>query len=192
METKQAPAITEIVRDNEGALTGEFTALVSVFNNIDVVGDRVVPGAFQDTLKVWETSGDPIPVIWAHQWQDPDLHIGTVVKAEETPEGLLVTGQLDMTNPKAKTVAKLLAERRVKEFSIGYGVREQSQVDDVRELKAIELFEIGPCLKGANPDTVLVSAKTDPGTPSAPPARGPVWRPGELSLRLNLLGVSTL
>ncbi|WP_336250950.1 HK97 family phage prohead protease [Stomatohabitans albus] len=193
METKTAPATIEAGATNDGQLTGEFTALVSVFNNVDSVNDRVKPGAFAATLKAWEASGSPIPVIWSHQWADPDMHIGVVTKAEETGDGLLVEGQLDMENPKARQVAKLLAERRVKEFSFGYDTLASNDVDGVRELIALDLFEVGPTLKGANPATVLVDAKAQPEP--APLLGEPVpvgWPAGELLLRLNLVGAPYL
>lgn len=203
MEMKTAPAEFAAGATDDGQLTGQFTALVSVFGNVDVVKDRVMPGAFTTTLKAWEDTGAPIPVIWSHQWADPDLHIGVVTKAQETEAGLLVEGQLDMENPKARQVAKLLAERRVKEFSFGYDVLAANDVDGVRELHALELFEVGPCLKGANPATVLVDAKTQPaptpqpvadtaGEPKSAPESGEPgsWLPGELTVRLNLLGAN--
>ena len=43
--------------------TGTFEATVAVFGNVDRGGDRIMPGAFKDTLERWKASGDPIPVI---------------------------------------------------------------------------------------------------------------------------------
>jgi Caudovirus prohead serine protease len=51
---------------------GTFEAIVSVFGNVDLVGDRVVKGAFKSSLKRWRESDDPIPVIWSHQWDNLD------------------------------------------------------------------------------------------------------------------------
>ena len=42
--------------------SGTFTALASVFGNVDLVGDRMMKGAFRKTLDQWRESGDPIPV----------------------------------------------------------------------------------------------------------------------------------
>jgi hypothetical protein len=55
---------------------GEFEALVAVFGNVDKGGDRIMPGAFTKTLAAWRASGDPVPVIWSHDWNTPDAHIG--------------------------------------------------------------------------------------------------------------------
>lgn len=148
--------------DGAGALTGEFEAIVSVFGNVDKGGDRVMPGAFTDTLAAWKASGDPIPVIWSHMWENPEAHIGSIDPADatETETGLKVRGTLDVDKPFAAQVAHLLASRRVKEFSFGYSVVNGKRTNDgVMELTKLELFEVGPTLKGMNPATELLAAK---------------------------------
>lgn len=144
--------------------TGEFEALVSVYGNVDLQGDRVMPGAFDNSLKAWQDSGDPIPVIWSHDWGNPNAHIGAVDpnQAKSTPEGLVVRGKLDVeTNPFAAQVYKLMKERRVKEFSFAYDVLgEETAPDKANNLTELGIIEVGPTLKGANPATDLISVKT--------------------------------
>jgi HK97 family phage prohead protease len=142
--------------------TGEFEAIVSVFGNVDHGGDRVMPGAFTNTLAEWRASGAPIPVIWNHDWNNPLAHIGKAdpEQARETDDGLLVRGQLDMHDSYAAKVYDLLAERRVKEFSFGYQVRDSEQKDGATNLTDLELFEVGPTLKGMNPATQLLAVKS--------------------------------
>jgi len=143
-----------------GDASGEFKALVSVFNNVDLVGDRVMPGAFKSTLARWKASGDPIPVIWSHDWQDPYAHIGTVTAAEETDAGLQVTGKLDLDKPFAKQVHDLLMARRVTGMSFAYDViGEKTAKDGANDLTELDLIEVGPTLKGANQDAHLIGAK---------------------------------
>jgi HK97 family phage prohead protease len=158
MKTKRAfPLASFKAKDKAG---GTFEALVSVFGNIDVVGDRVLPGAFTKSLDRWESTGDPIPVIWSHMWDDPFAHIGKITTAVETKDGLRVEGQIDMDKPFAAQVYDLMAERRVKEWSFAYDVIEEDRAKDgANELKELELFEVGPTLKGANPDTQLYGVK---------------------------------
>jgi HK97 family phage prohead protease len=96
--------------------TGIFEAVASVFGNVDTVGDRVMPGAFKASLARWAMSGDPIPVLWSHRWDDPEAHIGIVLAAEERSEGLWIKAQLDVEKPFARQVYDLLKTRRVKEF----------------------------------------------------------------------------
>jgi len=149
---------------------GKFQAIVSVFGNVDLQGDRVVPGAFQKSLKTWRSKGDPIPVIWSHDWLNPDAHIGFVDPQDaieiagdqkgEAGGGLLVKGTMDIHKPFAAQVFDLLKERRVKEWSFAYDIdREEKAEDGANELLELTLLEVGPCLKGANPDTYTVSAK---------------------------------
>jgi HK97 family phage prohead protease len=143
--------------------SGEFEALISVFGNVDLGGDRVVKGAFAKSLSRWEESGAPIPVYWNHQWDDPFANIGAIEPrdAKETDDGLLVKGTLDVSrNPLAAQVHHLLSERRVKEFSFGYQVIDSEKADDgAMNLLEVDIFEGGPTLKGMNPETQLLAVK---------------------------------
>ncbi|MFF5451872.1 HK97 family phage prohead protease [Streptomyces sp. NPDC012950] len=168
MLTKDFSARVKAAGTADGLAEGQFVALVSVFGNEDSVGDVVRPGAFTDTLAAWTAKGDPIPVIWSHDWSDPFSHIGTVVKAVETLQGLEVTGQIDDldTNPTAQQVYRLLKGRRVTQFSFAYDVQEGAWVSDdthpwggYYELRRLKLHEVGPCLVGANQETELLAAK---------------------------------
>ena len=152
---------------------GTFEAIVSVFSNVDLQGDRVVPGAFSKSIEKWKSSGDKVPVIWSHDWADPFAHIGYVDpgdmheiapgKAGALKGGLLVKGHLDVDKPFAKQVYDLLAERRVTEFSFAYDVPaggEQRGKDGANELHTLDILEVGPTLKGANTETVLLGVKS--------------------------------
>jgi HK97 family phage prohead protease len=143
---------------------GRFEALVSVFGNVDKQGDRVVEGAFSKSLAEWKANGSPIPIIWSHSWADPNAHIGSADPAEvtETSAGLKVAGRIDLDNPFAAQVFRLLKERRVKEFSFGYEVRKEKRAKDgANELIDLGLIEVGPTLKGANPSTELLAVKSE-------------------------------
>ncbi|PZH18766.1 HK97 family phage prohead protease [Streptomyces sp. NTH33] len=170
--TKEAHARIKAAGPADGLQEGQFRALVSVFGNEDSVGDVIAPGAFAQVLAEWKASGDPIPVIWAHKWGDPFAHIGSVLEATETADGLEVLAQIeDMdTNPTARHVHGLLKGRRIKQFSFAYDVGEGGWVDtddlanhpwgeyyEIRKFSA--LYEVGPCLVGANQQTELLAAK---------------------------------
>jgi hypothetical protein len=143
---------------------GRFTALVSVYGNVDLQGDRVMKGAFDASLRKWGKSGDPIPICWSHDWSDPFAHIGYADARDvtETDRGLLVKGQLDVdTNPFAKQVYDLMKQRRIKEFSFAYDIQDERRgKDGANELLQLGIIEVGPTLKGANPDTELLSVKS--------------------------------
>lgn len=143
---------------------GEFVAVASVIGNVDRYGDRVNAGAFDDTLAAWKASGDPIPVIWMHMWSNPDAHIGAVDAIEADDTRLVYKGIVDLDNPFAAQVYRLMKARRVTQQSFGYDVLEaaESVVDGdwVWDLKKLDLFEVGPCLQGVNPETDLLDIKS--------------------------------
>lgn len=150
----------------EEGTRGEFEALISVFDNVDLQGDRIKKGAFDKSLEKWRKSGDPIPVVLAHQWDNVYAHIGTAdpheVKA--TSRGLLAKGVLDVDdNPVAAQVYKLMKRRSLKQFSFGYAIPEGGEKrakDGAWDLTELDIIELGPCLKGANPETELLAVKS--------------------------------
>lgn len=145
---------------------GTFEATVAVFGNVDYEGDRIVAGAFSKSLAKWSASGDPIPVILSHQHHDPMAHIGVVYPRDvkQTSRGLVVKGKLDVEdNEIARQTHKLMLRRSLKEFSFGYIVYPGGQSrgkDGVNNLTDLDLFELGPTLKGANPSTELHAVKS--------------------------------
>jgi len=147
--------------------TGVFEALVAVFNNVDRGGDKILPGAFKNTLGAWEEKGRPIPVVFAHQWDNLDAHVGYVLEAKETDEGLRVKGQLEMDEPYAQRVWKKMKKGLLAEFSFAYDVVEGGFVEKTEEgtkqhyyeLRELDLLEVGPCLVGMNPETELIAVK---------------------------------
>jgi HK97 family phage prohead protease len=164
---KNFVAKAEIVPEGEAGTPGEFVALVSAFGNEDSQGDIVDQGAFTKTLAEWVVKGRPIPVVWAHQFHDPDAFLGQYSAAEETEDGLKLTGLLDLEHPKAARVHKLMSQGLIVEFSISGLVREYELLKDDDEeswfpamrIKDIDLWEAGPCFKGANANTELISVK---------------------------------
>lgn len=165
MLTKTCGVKVKAVGTDDSLEEGVFEAIVSVFGNVDSYGDRVVKGAFADTLAEWEASGDPIPVYWSHRMDDPDFNIGHVLEAKETDEGLWVKAQIDLEGSKAAQVYRLLKGRRVTQFSFAYDieayqiVKDADADDSVWELTQLKLYEVGPTPIGANQETELLTVK---------------------------------
>lgn len=170
LHRKSVPVLGMKAFPEEGP--GVFGAFVSVFGNVDFQNERGIPGMFAASLDRWKSSGDPIPVIFSHQWDDLPSHLGIVTEAEEVPPGdsrlpleirslggLWTKFRLDVDDQMtyAPRVAQLLERRSLKEFSFAYAVDEFRIADGVTELVAVDLFEVGPTLKGANPLTQLLS-----------------------------------
>lgn len=172
LRTKSVPLRIKAAGEHEGTEEGVVEAIVAAYN-LDSVGDKILPGAFEATLAEWKGRDDPIPFIWSHDWGNPDAHIGVVESAEETDEGLKIRARLDLDEPFAAKVYKLLKGRRVTQFSFGYEVEEGAFVDaksddgepseSYYELRKLKLFECGPCLVGANQRTSLEAVKAAPG-----------------------------
>jgi HK97 family phage prohead protease len=150
----------------DGLDEGQFVAYASVFGNIDSYGDIVTKGAFAKDLQRWEKSGNPIPLLFGHNMSDPDYNIGSVIKAEEDNVGLKVTAQLDLENPKAKQVYRMLKGRRINQMSFAYDVVDGSteKVDgqDVYEIRDMKLYEVSVVTVGANQETEILSVKQLP------------------------------
>ena len=122
------------IKSVEGA-GGGITAYASTFDREpDSYGDVVAKGAFADTLRAWADSGRPIPLLFAHNMDDPDYNIGSVTSAEEDDRGLRVTAEFDPDNPKAQYVRKLVNEGRVSKMSFAYEALDEGPVSgpDVR------------------------------------------------------------
>lgn len=140
------------------------TALVSVFNNIDAVGDRVMPGSFAKSIAQWKEKmarGLRPAYVWSHQWLDPAAFLGPITDLRETAKGLEVDFEITADTPFAKQVAWLLSEGLVNQQSFSYNViDERTARDGANELVELDFWEAGPCLRGANDQTDLLAMKS--------------------------------
>ena len=164
MQVKTCPAQIKAAGTHEGTEEGVFEAIVATYD-VDSVGDRIVYGAFKKTLEQWKATGNPIPVVWSHKSDDPDYHIGEVLDAEEREGvGLWVKSRIDTDAPKAAQVYRLLKGRRVTQMSFAYDevdARPITKSDDgaMKELHELKVYEVGPCMIGANQRTQLLGVK---------------------------------
>ena len=150
----------------DGLSEGQFVAYASVFGNVDSYGDIVVKGAFAKDLDRWEKSGNSIPLLFGHNMTDPDFNIGHVLSAEEDEVGLKVTAQLDLENPKAKQVYRMLKGKRINQMSFAYDVIDGAPTksgdddeDDVYEIRELKLYEVSVVTVGANSETEILAVK---------------------------------
>ncbi|BBG01562.1 MULTISPECIES: HK97 family phage prohead protease [Pseudonocardia] len=201
MQVKTCPITVKTAGTHEGAEEGIVEAIVAAYN-VDSVGDQIVPGAFGKSLARHKAAGNNLPFVWSHQSDDPDSYIGEVLEAEERPEGLWVKARLDMDEPKAAKVYRLLKGRRVSQFSFAYTEIDarpagKNSPGALKELHELDIHECGPTMVGANPATALLgvkATKTEPcptcghatgekhtATPEAPtePADSPAEVPFE-------------
>src|SRR5690625_2705681 len=160
---KNTPLRVKAAGPDDNLEEGQFEAYASVFGNTDSYGDIVEPGAFTRTLSEWKDRGETIPVLWGHDMHDPFANIGGILSAEEDEHGLKVTGQLDLDNPTAAQVYRLMKGRRTNRMSFAYSVRDSEKRDDGNHLKDLDLFEVSVVQVPANDlaEELTVKSATD-------------------------------
>jgi len=154
---RKTARVTVTKVDAAGDGPGGFDALVAVFGNEDSQGDIVIPGAFTAAL----AARDVFPVLWAHQFHDDSAILGSAT-AEQTDDGLVFHATF-LDTPRAQNVRALMAAGLVTEFSWSGRVTEGAWVetddDWWYEIRSVDLWEAGPCFKGANDETELLGVK---------------------------------
>ncbi len=160
MKIKIAPLRVKAAGEADGMAEGQFEAYASVFGNVDSYGDIVEPGAFTRTLSEWSAKGDTIPVLWGHDMNDPFANIGGVLSAEQDDHGLKISGQLDMDNPTAQQVYRLMKGRRTNSMSFAYSVRDSETGDDGNHLKDLDLYEVSVVQVPANDLAEVLAVKS--------------------------------
>jgi HK97 family phage prohead protease len=143
---------------------GTFQAYASVFDNIDSYGDVVRKGAFDRTLKEWGEREAKLPLLWGHDMYDPFSNIGYVAEAKEDDHGLWVEGVLDLDNPKAAQVYRLLKSGRIDQMSFAFDTMKAQhgtvEGADVNELLDLTLYEVSVVPLGANAETEVLMVKS--------------------------------
>lgn len=171
MSTKRRQFRLKAVDTTSGGV-GEFTAVVAVFDNVDDVGDRILPGAFTDTIKA---TGGIFPVVWSHDWMC--VPCGLTTSAKETSEGLEVVCKLLIdSHETAQEIYGAMKAGVPLEFSFAYDIVDAGWVTEneqqIYELRKLNVLEVGPCLIGANRETHLVAVKSAAGVEHARMVRG--------------------
>ena len=143
--------------------SGVFEGYASTFGNMDLQHDIVMPGAFSATLA---SNKGKVPILMAHQTA---RIVGFGIDAEEDAKGLKVRGQfaLDADDGRnAYAITKAAAANGSKlGLSIGYGVRkngaEWDEEQNVRKLKAVDLYEYSIAAVPANPRARVSRVKAE-------------------------------
>src|SRR2546426_11108508 len=132
---------------------GKFTGLAAVYNNIDLQGDSVQPGAFTKTL---QNAKGPWPLLAGH---DRNEQIG-FAQLEDSPQGLKINGQLVLHTERAKQTYALMKVAALRGLSIGYDSVRSVMKDGVRLLTEVKLFEVSLTPFPANELALVTSVKT--------------------------------
>ena len=149
----------------DGLKEGEFIVYPSTFTKSpDSYGDIVAPGAFLDTLAEWKASGNTIPGLFGHRFDDPDYYVAGAIDTGEDEHGWWVKGAFDMESPKGPHVYRLVKGRRLNQLSFAYDVLDSGPVEldggfKANELRKLKVYEFSFVPIGANQDTSVVAVK---------------------------------
>jgi HK97 family phage prohead protease len=146
---------------------GELSGYASVFNNVDLDGDVVRPGAFTRTLADWARAKAPLPLTSDHQLDSGGV-IGSVVHAEEDSYGLRIRARFSSV-AKAQDIRTKMIEGHLRGLSFIYEAirhhRGQKDGQPVRFLDELRLYEttVSPAPRNL---LALATAKGGPADPA--------------------------
>lgn len=159
IDTKTKKHRTVAYRAKSVGEDGTFAGYASVFGNVDSYGEIVAPGAFAASLKEWEATGDPLPVLWQHKSNEP-IGGSNVLKEDATglyTEGFLLKNDIQQ----AKEAFALMQARVVRGLSIGYYVRDwnYNEETEIFTLNELDLVEYSVVTFPANELSLIDSVK---------------------------------
>jgi HK97 family phage prohead protease len=141
----------------KGLADREFEGHGSIFKNVDLGGDIVVPGAFKNSLAQHKKSGSLPALFWMH---DPSRVAGKWTEMSEDSDGLKVKGVLAPT-PLGDEIHTLLKMEAVKGLSIGYRTLDHDyDKDGNRLIKEAELWEVSVVSLPMNPLAQVAHVKS--------------------------------
>jgi len=118
--------------------TGRVKGYASVFGNVDLGGERVLPGAFTKSLQ----GGKPVRMLWQHDRKEV---IGGWDVVREDAKGLWVEGTFNMDVQRGREAHALMKAGQIDGLSIGYRVSREAvskNSDGALDLKEVDLFEV--------------------------------------------------
>jgi HK97 family phage prohead protease len=136
---------------------GQFEGYAAAFNNEDLGGDIITPGAFTKTI----SENPKVPILWGHNTREV---IGVNQQMSEDGKGLRVVGQLALDVQRGKEAYSLMKMGAVKGLSIGYDpiVVDYSRYEkeSIRILKELKLYEYSATPFPMNPEAQVTGVKT--------------------------------
>jgi HK97 family phage prohead protease len=128
----------------------------AVFNNVDMGGEIVMPGAFLKSLAEHQKIGTWPSMLWMHQRDEVP---GVWHEISEDKSGLYVKGEI-LDTTLGNDVYKLLSKKAVRGLSIGYRERDYDfDRNGNRRLKEVYLGEVSIVSTAMNPLARVESVK---------------------------------
>jgi HK97 family phage prohead protease len=141
------------------ASEGSFSGYGSIFGNLDLKNDIIMPGAYDEVLK----SGDPVAVYVNHGWLRGELPVGSWSGLKQDTKGLFGDANLVMQMPTALNAYWAMKSGLVSGLSIGFLPDQNSterKSDGTRVIHKIKhLKEISIVTDPANEASRIVSVK---------------------------------
>jgi len=143
----------------------EIEGYGSVFGNVDLGGDIVIPGAFAKSLGAHKAAGTKPKMLWNHR--QSDLPIGVWDHFEEDGKGLYMKGRFADTQM-GNDVRTLARMKAIDSMSIGYTTSDaEFSRDGYLLLKEVDLWEVSPVNFPMNPQAVIAAVKSQYPDPRA-------------------------
>lgn len=149
---------------------GIIKGFASTFGNIDKGYDRIVKGAFDNTLKAYKENKRQIRMFFQHDYMSV---IGGFPAYNSDDKGLYVEGNINLDTQRGKEAYALAKQGVLTDFSIGYYTKKYNDITEtikdengteveipVRELLDIELSEISLVTNPMNDKAIVTDIKS--------------------------------
>jgi HK97 family phage prohead protease len=139
---------------------GDFEAIISS-EDVDRERDSVLAPAMVTALRAWTKVNKSIPLLWSHSAAPEDCvgHINPE-SARAVAGQVVVSGWIDQSTERGKEAWRLI-KSGVLGFSFGYLILDAvKRKDGVREIRALDVFEVSATATPMNHSTRVVSWKS--------------------------------
>lgn len=155
LEHLDIPCEVKAATDAAEAEEGVFEGYGSVFNNVDLGKDVILPGAFKGAV------ARRVKLLWQH---DPRQPIGVYDELEEDEKGLRLKGRLALKTSRGAEAYELLKMGALDGLSIGFtmGAKdfEYDAKTDIRSIKKVKLMEVSLVTWPMNPRATTTRVKS--------------------------------
>lgn len=139
--------------------TGTFEGYASTFGNVDSQGEKVMPGAFAESLAKHRREGTMPLLLWNHNPSEP---IGGWSEMAEDGKGLWGKGRILVNaGDTERRIHSHLMAGNLKGMSIGYREMDVKPNGNVRELIKLDLVEASIVSFPANRSARVDAVKND-------------------------------
>lgn len=145
------------LKASDVAEDGEFSGYAAWFNNVDLGGDVISPGAFAKSLKA--RPAGKIKLLRNHNMDEP---IGVLTDAIEDAKGLKVRGRVTSETVKGKETLALMRMGSLDAMSIGFRtVRDRyDRKANARIIEELDLWEASIVSLPMNPKAIVTAVKS--------------------------------